>query len=893
MRLSELKSGESATIVKVVGHGGFRRRIMEMGFVRGQRVEVILNAPLKDPIEYRIMGYDISLRRSEAEMVEVLSDSEADEYLARRTERIRQAAAGDESPQTDSETQKTGDDGNESDDGCSSIEEVLTRQSRTIAVALVGNPNSGKTSLFNAISGGHEHVGNYSGVTVGAKSGYCRYRGYRFEITDLPGTYALSAYTPEERFVRHHLATKTPDVVINSVVASNIERNLYLTTELIDINPRMVVALNMFDELQASGARLDYDSLGRMMGVPMVPVEARNNKGINELLDTVIDVYENRDERVRHIHINMGPVIDESLRKLNGDMSLHREELPKAFPPRYWAMKMLESDVQAEEMLRGCERYPVWAEIRDREAKRIAEALGEDVETAFANQKYGFIQGALKETFTPGKSEEVSATALIDTFVTHKLWGFPIFFALMGLMFWCTFSLGAYPQEWIEALVGWIGAGVDALMPAGALRDMIVDGIIGGVGSVIVFLPNIMILYLFIAFMEDSGYLARAAFIMDRVMHRIGVHGKSFIPLVMGFGCNVPAIMACRTIESRSSRLITILITPFMSCSARIPIYILLTATFFPANAGAVMLGLYLLGIVLAVVTARLMRRFLFPVDETPFVMELPPYRLPTWKTTLSHMWDKCAQYLKKMGGMILVASVIVWALSYYPRTDKTAGTEAHYENSYLGRIGKACEPVFQPLGFNWKAGVALLSGLPAKEIVVSTLGVLYAEGPEAPDAAEPMVAREDAGSVAAVGGGAEVDTVKAGIAAVGGGEQPEVIGGADGPTSIAVVEGATADGQPSIAVAEGAAAAEKPSAELAEEEANASLSRRLLASGDFSKASALAFLVFILLYVPCIATVVAIGTEAGWKWAVASILYNTAVAWIVAWVVYHIASIF
>ena len=651
MRLSELKTGESATIVKVMGHGGFRRRIMEMGFVRGQRVEVILNAPLKDPIEYKIMGYDISLRRSEADMVVVLTDDEAGEYLARRERHRHQhhAHSGEcgcpaaETAPAEIRTEEFG--ATESDEACcASIDEVVARHSRTIAVALVGNPNSGKTSLFNAISGGHEHVGNYSGVTVGAKIGHRTYRGYRFEVTDLPGTYALSAYTPEERYVRHHLATKTPDVVINSVVASNLERNLYLTTELIDINPRMVVALNMFDELQDSGAKLDYDSLGRMLGVPMVPVEARNNRGIEALLDTVIDVFENRDERVRHIHINMGPVIDEGLRKLNGDMSAFRDELPKNFPPRYYAMKMLEGDRQAEESLRGCERYGVWAEIRDREARRIAGELGEDVETAFANQKYGFIQGALKETFTPGRREEVTTTAMIDTFVTHKLWGFPIFFALMWLMFWCTFSLGAYPQEWIDALVGWIGSAADALLPAGPLRDLLVDGVIGGVGAVIVFLPNIMILYLFISFMEDSGYLARAAFIMDRVMHRIGVHGKSFIPLIMGFGCNVPAIMACRTIESRSSRLITILITPFMSCSARIPIYLLLAGTFFAADAGTVMLGLYALGIVLAVVTARLMRRFLFPVDETPFVMELPPYRLPTWKTTLSHMWDAVPQ---------------------------------------------------------------------------------------------------------------------------------------------------------------------------------------------------------------------------------------------------------
>ena len=563
MRLSELKTGESATIVKVTGHGGFRRRIMEMGFVRGQRVEVLLNAPLKDPIEYKIMGYDISLRRSEADMVVVLSDAEAGEYLAAQRGRGEASGCVRKCGEGTTPCDCSGRGGKP----CATVDEVVARSSRTISVALVGNPNSGKTSLFNAVSGGHEHVGNYGGVTVGAKIGYRNYRGYRFEVTDLPGTYALTAYTPEERYVRSHIAEKTPDVVINTVVASNLERNLYLTTELIDINPRMVVALNMYDELERSGAKLDYDSLGRMLGVPMVPVEARNNRGIEALLDTVIDVFENRDDRVRHIHINMGPVIEEGLRRLNGDMSDHREELPKAFPPRYYAMKLLEGDRQAEEMLHGCARYGEWIEIRDRETRRIAEALGEDIETALADQKYGFIQGALRETYIPGQREQAKATALIDAFVTHKLWGFPIFFALMWLMFWCTFSLGAYPQDWLDALVGWIGDGVNSLLPEGPLRDMLSDGVIGGVGAVIVFLPQIMILYLFISFLEDSGYLARAAFIMDRVMHRIGLHGKSFIPMIMGFGCNVPAIMACRTIESRSSRLITILITPFMSCS--------------------------------------------------------------------------------------------------------------------------------------------------------------------------------------------------------------------------------------------------------------------------------------------------------------------------------------
>ena len=822
MRLSELKTGEAATIVKVTGHGGFRRRIMEMGFVRGQRVEVVLNAPLKDPIEYKVMGYDISLRRSEADMIIVLSDREAKNYVAGTAPADTEEDAGAAVPSAAGRRP-------------ASVDEAVARSSRTIAVALVGNPNSGKTSLFNAISGGHEHVGNYSGVTVDAKLGFRDYRGYHFEITDLPGTYALTAYTPEERYVRHHIATKTPDVIINTVVASNLERNLYLTTELIDINPRIVVALNMYDELEKSGAKLDYDNLGRMLGVPMVPIEARNNRGIDTLLDTVIDVFENRDDRVRHIHINMGPVIEEGLRRLNGDLSEHREELPKAFPPRYYALKLLEGDRQIEEMLHEAPHYASWIAIRDREARRITDALGEDIETAFADQKYGFVQGALKETYTPGQREQVTATSIIDTFVTHKLWGFPIFFALMLLMFWCTFRLGAYPQEWIDALVGWIGAGVNALLPDGVLRDMLSDGVIGGVGAVIVFLPQIMILYLFISFLEDSGYLARAAFIMDRIMHRIGLHGKSFIPMIMGFGCNVPAIMATRTIESRSSRLITILIIPFMSCSARLPIYILLTGTFFPGHAGLVMTGLYLLGIVMAVVTARLMRRFFYPEDETPFVMELPPYRMPTWKTTLSHMWDKCAQYLRKMGGMILIASIIVWFLSYYPREDAGRTTVTNYEHSYLGRIGKACEPVFTPLGLNWKSGVALLSGISAKEIVVSTLGVLYAGS----DAAAAPADRADAAGEEAV---------------------------------------APADPQPAQSV---------------ETTAERTLGERLLASGDFTTASALGLLAFILLYVPCIATVAAIGSEAGWRWAVAAVVYNTVVAWIVAWVVYHVALLF
>ena len=790
MFLSDLKTGESAVILKVLGHGGFRRRILEMGFVRGQRVEAILNAPLRDPIKYRLMGYEVSLRRSEAAMVEVLTLDEA--------RRLRVGDGVTTSP-------------NEED-----IEQVINQKIREINVALVGNPNSGKTSLFNALSGEHEHVGNYSGVTVDAKCGSCRYKGYKINITDLPGTYALSAYTPEELYVRSHLMEEMPDVVINAVVASNLERNLFLTTELIDLNPKMVVALNMYDELERSSAHLDYEQLGRMIGVPMVPVVARDSKGLDALLDEVILTYENENPKVRHIHIKYSPSIESEVSALAREMKRHIEELPKCFPPRYWAVKMLEGDSSVEGLLSSCEHYPAWLQWRDKAVTRIKTHLGEDVESAITNEKYGFIEGALAETYTPSEKDANRPTSIIDRIVTHKWLGIPIFMLIMFVMFWSTFTLGAYPQEWIEALFTWLGDTVGGLMSEGPLRDLIVDGIIGGVGSVAVFLPNIVILYLFISLMEDSGYMARAAFIMDKLMHLAGLHGKSFIPLVMGFGCNVPAIMATRTIESRSSRLITILINPFMSCSARLPVFILLAGTFFPEHAGAALFCIYIFGAVMAVLTARVLRRFMFGADETPFVMELPPYRIPTLQATLRHMWERSEQYLRKIAGLILVAAVIIWFLSYYPRTSvdvQPTMTEqeammAHSENSYLGRIGKVCEPVMKPLGLDWRASVALVSGAAAKEIVVSTLGVLYS------------------------------------------------------------VEDAEADG--------------------------ATLSQHLIRSGNYSQASALAMMIFVLLYFPCIATIAAIAHEAGgWRWALFSVVYNTLLAWVVAWGAYQIGVLF
>ena len=796
MRLAELKTGESGIVVKILGHGAFRKRMIEMGFVKGQVITSILNAPLKDPIKYSIMGYELSLRRSEAEMVEILPLPQEDNLPAF----THVNTISDDMP----------------------VVESYKGKSRTINVALIGNPNCGKTSLFNAASGAKEHVGNYSGVTVDAKEGKFSYGGYDFNIVDLPGTYSLSCYSPEELYVRRYLRNEMPDVIINVVVASNLERNLYLTTELIDMDRSMVIALNMYDELERSGRTIDYKLLGEMIGVPIVPTVSRTGEGINQLFETVIRVYEGRDKAVRHIHVNLGQEIEigvsriKDLIKADGSVGVH-------FSPRYLAIKMLEHDDEAQRILKDSSDYKKLNIARDEEVARIERDTNEDITSLIANEKYGFIAGALAETFHRKKErDDAKTTRIIDAFVTNKLFGFPLFLLIMLFIFWCTFEIGSYPMGWIEWLVAKISEAVNMLMPDGPLKDLIADGIIGGVGGVIVFLPNILILYFFISFMEDSGYMARAAFIMDKIMHKIGLHGKSFIPLVMGFGCNVPAIMSARAIESRSSRIITVLINPFMSCSARLPIYVLLVGTFFSKNASLVFLGLYMLGVLVAVVTARLLRRFWFKADETPFVMELPPYRLPTLKSSLRHMWGKGEQYLKKMGGIILFASIIVWALNYFPLRDELSSTP-QYEvavyndsdidtsrDSYLEMIGKAVNPVMEPLGFHWRATVAALAGVPAKEIVVSTLGVLYS-------------------------GNEEID--------------------------------------------------------------EASLSARLTTPNpvtghtDFTPASALALMVFVLLYCPCMATVVAIVKETGsWKYGAFSVVYNTLVAWTVAFIVYNVA---
>ncbi|MDE6271615.1 MAG: ferrous iron transport protein B [Muribaculaceae bacterium] len=816
MRLSDLKPGETVIVTKILGHGAFRKRVMEMGFVKGREVKMILNAPLLDPIKFKLMDYEVSLRKAEANLIEVET---LDEWR-RHAEKIDKWKTGHH------------DDNEYSEDDF--------RKDKIINIALIGNPNCGKTSLFNIASGAHEHVGNYAGVTVGAKSGSMKYKGYKFNIVDLPGTYSLSAYSPEELYVMRYLNHEMPDVIVNVVVASNLERNLYLTTELIDMNRSMVIDLNMYDELEHSGAKLDYEQLGKMLGVPVVPTKASTGWGVDKLLDTIIDVYEMRQKDVRHIHIKMRQDIEAGVKAIK-DLIKSDATISQKFSPRYLAIKLLEGDPEADNILREAASYKQISERREIEAANIEKALNEDVNSAISADKYGFIQGALAETMEGGAIEEAKSTKIIDAIVTSKVFGFPIFLAVMFVMFWATFQIGSYPMEWIESMVGWISGLISERMAEGPFKDLLLDGIIGGVGGVIVFLPNILILYFFISFMEDTGYMARVAFIMDRVMHKMGLHGKSFIPLVMGFGCNVPAIMSTRIIESKSSRLITILINPFMSCSARIPIYVLLAGCFFPNYGGLVFFGLYLLGIVVAVVTARLMRRFWLKTDETPFVMELPPYRMPTGKAILRGMWSKAQQYVSKMGGVILVASIIIWALSYFPRYDisevpesyrrtiladmpadiKTNSTPENLdklilnsyqqENSILGHIGKAVEPIVRPLDFGWKTTVSLFAGAAAKEVVVSTMGVLY-------------VGDDDADLI-----------------------------------SQRLVTPSKLTGQP-----------------------------------PFTPAKALAFMVFVLLYFPCIATLAAIARETeSWKYALFSAIYNTGVAWILSFFVYRIALLF
>lgn len=777
LKLADIPTGEDCVVVKVHGHGSFRNRIVEMGFVRGEKVTVIKNAPLRDPIEYKLMDGHLSLRRSEARLIEVVPVSGISQ---------------------------------EGFNGTFTEEELareVSEKSHTINIALVGNPNCGKTSFFNRATGLRERVGNYSGVTVDAKQGTFHHRGYKINLIDLPGTYSITEYTPEEIYVREYITKHHPDIVLNVVDASNLERNLFLTTQLIDMNIRVVMALNMFDELSRDGATLDYNYLGQLLGLPIVPTTASKGIGIAGVLDKIIEVFEDRAQESRHVHINYGAEIEQSIDRIKTEV-LQVPGITDEVPPRYVSIKFLEDDRLTKEQLADVPNYNRILEVAGKEIQRLEKSYKEDTRTIITNAKYGFIRGALQETFKSGEKDKRHLTNAIDALLTHQWLGFPFLIFFMWVMFQATFTLGDYPMDWIEEGVALLGNWLAGVLPEGPLNDLLVDGVIAGVGGVIVFLPNILILFFFISLMEDTGYMARAAFIMDRLMHKIGLHGKSFIPLLIGFGCNVPAIMATRTLESRRDRIMTMLIVPFMSCSARLPLYILMVSAFFPAYQGLVLLSIYFIGILVAIGTSFLLKKTVFAKSSDPFVMELPPYRMPTLRNTCIHMWGKAGQYLKKMGTIILFASILIWALGYFPRKRTHVADEAeHMEYSYIGQIGKFIEPAIAPLGFDWKMGVSIATGLAAKEIVVSSMGILY----HADDNTLPQSLQQQVGN----------------------------------------------DGKP-----------------------------------VFTPLVAYGFMLFILIYFPCMAVIAAIRKEAGWRWAIFTIFYTTGVAWIVSFCVYQIGKL-
>ncbi len=806
MVLEELKSGESGIIRKVRGEGAFRKRIMEMGFVKGQKVTVIKNAPFKDPVEYSIMGYNVSLRRKESALIEVSA----------------------ENLNIHSDTQYNGTFSQPENPG-QNIE-----KGKIINIGLVGNPNSGKTSIFNFACSTHEHVGNYSGVTVDTKQGQIEYRGYKLNIFDLPGTYSLSHYSPEEIYVRNYIFDSFPDVIVNVVDSTNLERNLFLTTQLLDLNAPLVIALNMFDELKTKGDQFDYLSFGRMIGAKIVPTVGSRGKGLAQLFEAIIAKYNEQPDEKRIININYGSDIEKSISQL---IKFFEKpgliNLTKQFTARFLAIKLLEKDTDIIKKFPSGNDQKILFEKVAFEIAHLESLLGEDTSAMIADAKYGFIAGALKETYQVNHASKKHKSDRIDKILTNKYLGLPVFFALLWIMFEVTFRLGQYPVSWIESGVLWLSSFAGQILPAGDFKDLLIQGIIGGIGGVIVFLPNILILFFFISILEDTGYMARSAFLMDKFMHGIGLHGKSFIPMVMGFGCNVPAILSTRIIESRNNRIITMLILPFMSCSARLPVYILIIGAFFPAHQGTVLFGMYLLGIVLAALTALLLRRFHFRKEDVPFVMELPPYRIPTGRNTFRHMWHKSYQYLQKIGSVILVASIIIWGLGYYPKkvsetviSGKTISGKTPMNtfnpdtliisssgSSYLEMIGKFIEPAIKPLGFDWKMGVSLLAGVAAKEVVVSTMGVIYGQ--------------ED-------GKDAKLSL----------GEKLKLQTYSDG-------------------------------------------------SRVYTPLAALAFLVFILIYFPCIAVVVAVARESGSAWySMFLIVYTSGLAWVLSFIVFQFGGL-
>ncbi len=719
---------------------------------------------------------------------------------------------------------------------------------KTITIALAGNPNSGKTTVFNELTGARQHVGNWPGVTVERKEGRFQIDGREVRVVDLPGTYSLTAHSMEEVVARDFIVKERPDVVVNIVDASNLERNLYLTAQMIELGANVAIALNMSDVAEAGGIKIDVELLAELLGVPVVRMVASKKEGIEEIGRAALNAAEKK-EASKKISFSYGKEANREIGRLAAIIE-KKGLLAQDYKPGWIALKLLEGDRMAREAVAKAADGKEVVEEAEKSRDAVRKALGEEPEAVLADYRYGFVSGLVREAASRPAMDRRTMSDKIDGVATNRILGIPIFLGLMWLTFQLTFTLGSPPMEWIEGGFGALGEFAAGLLGESLIGSLVVDGIIGGVGGVLVFLPNILLLFFAIAILEASGYMARAAFIMDRAMHKIGLHGKSFIPMLIGFGCSVPAIMATRALENKRDRIVTILVAPLMSCGARLPVYILLAGAFFPASvAGHVIFSIYIAGVVLAIAMAKVFRTFLFPGPSAPFVMELPPYRMPTARGVLTQMWERGWLYLKKAGTIILAISVFLWFLMAFPQNFKGQeaiearlavavdqyeremksrgldedGEEAaelreavalienemagkQLEESYAGRLGRAIEPVFKPIGLDWKSSVASIAGFAAKEVVVSVMGTIYS------------------------------------------------IGEAD--------------------------------------EESASLREAIAADPNFNPLVAYTLMLFVLISVPCMATVAIIKRETNsWKWAGFSVAYHTALAWVVCFIVYQVGK--
>jgi ferrous iron transport protein B len=840
MKLIDLKEGQEAVIQNVQGEGAFRKRLLEMGVIKGEVIKVVKKSPFKDPVEYKIMGYDVSLRNSEAKLIEVAQKSKKS-------------------------STNNGDYKKLLSDRVSKPKKINT--SKLITVALVGNPNCGKTTIFNYTSKAKAKVGNYCGVTIESKEAYYKFKDYTFRIIDLPGTYSVSSYSPDELYVRDFLLEQDADVVLNVLDSSNLKRNLYLTTQLMDLNIEILGVLNMYDNVINDGNIIDTDTLEKALDIPFVTTVASRGKGIDAIFERLIDMHENKSSEIAHKHIDYGDVFEKEIQHIQKLIRENKNSpIRHKLSSRFIAVKLFERDKDAYEKIKEFKNGDEIESYLIDSIKRLEKHFENDTEAQITDTKYRFIISLLSDIIQKKSKPKLNLTARLDSVLTNKFLGFPIFLGFIWLTFYATFNLGEYPMGWIESGIEWMSYVVDSFVVDSMFKDFIIDGVLGGAGAVLVFLPNIVILYLFISLLEDTGYMSRAVFLMDKLMSKIGLNGKSFIPLLMGFGCNVPAIMSTRIIEGHRDRLITMLINPFMSCSARLTVYVLMITAFFTDHRALILFTLYMTGIIMAVVSALLFRKTFFNSSfiPIPFVMEFPKYKIPTLNNIYKSIKFSAGQYLKKVGGIILIASTIIWLLGYFPQNVEYSENHNHkidslrselkltlseknysdeeskeirqyydekidiinkkkqvekLEQSYIGQIGNFILPVMEPLGFDWKMSVAIVTGVAAKEVVIGTLGVLYQ---------------------------AEEET-----------DNPEL-------SLVNKMQNQT--------YVEGEKAGQKV----------------------FTKNVAFSFMIFILIYFPCIGVIAAIRKESGQKrWAVFSIVYPTVLAWVMAFLAYNIGKLF